>query len=451
MKPFEGHGHWWLPGREANKVPGTLKIDFSGGAELILIGALRSFEEFGEKSTKDGVTTTSFAQEAIEKSGTYPRIHGLVDVTAYTLEDCFQKRASRNLFGGVPTEVVHVNQVFKNVYYEDGEETVATGISFAVRHLAHWVRQPGLTYSIRQLSKSSTIDVQSEPNISVHGFELPSEDVPLAGGAQLHLRQRLILSGNGITAKTIEQVCYFRYDSKDLTHMRHLLEVASDVQDLVSIATNRTAQFDEVNFYHPEIRLMPDTQDDTLKPIEFFARWNAATETAEKEPQSLVFGFREFQGMSGVSSWLTVAAKYRTSLGRVMATRYSKSMPVSDRLLNRAASLESFDRERNGDSVDFGGRMARCADYAGGVFMEMVRDRRKWSKMVKADRDDVAHNLGRSRETSEQYFLAESLYWLFVLCLLKEANAPRQVFRSIKAYEEFAWLCNKVSALVKAS
>ncbi|MEU0103777.1 HEPN domain-containing protein [Streptomyces sp. NPDC006251] len=451
MEPFEGHGHWWLLGNEENKVPGTLKIDSSGGAELYLIGSLRSFEDFGESTTANGVTTTSFTQESMERSGTYPRIHGLIGTIAYTLEDCFQKRSARNLMGGIPTEVVHVNQVFKNVYYEEDEETVASGISFVPRHLSYWVRKGGLASSIRAPHERQEQESEAEPHISVHGYEVPSDDVTLTDGAELHLRQRLTLSGDGITSKEIKQLYYYRYDAPGLRHMNDLLEVASDLQDLVSVATNRTAQFDEVAFYHPEIKLIPEKEDSALKPIEFIARWNAAVNTPEKVPNSLVFGYEEFGGMNGVASWLAVAAKHRISLGRVMATRYSKSMPVSDRLLNRAASLESFDRVRNGDSIDFGARMARCANYAGGEFMEMVKNRRKWSKMVKEDRDDIAHNLGRSRETAEQIFLADSLYWLFILCLLKEAKAPREVFRSIKKYGEYSWLCTKVSTLVRAA
>jgi hypothetical protein len=353
--------------------------------------------------------------------------------------------------GTVPTEVVHVNQVFRNVHYEEDEDTVAIGVSFAPRFLSHWVRRDGLTQSLSQFSRESPEEAASHPSVSVHGYQLPSEDVTLPDGSQLHLRQRLTLSGNGIDSKSVQQLHYFRYDASELRHMQELLEVASDLQDLVSIATNRTAQFDEVNFYHPDIKFRPENETSGLKPISFFARWNAVSDSTKKPPLSLLFTFDDLGGMNGLASWMQVAARYRQSLGRVMATRYSTSMPVSDRLLNRAASLESFDRDRNGDSIDFGARMARCANYAGGQFNEMIKDRRKWSRMVRADRDDIAHNLGRSRETTEQYFLSESLYWLFVFCLLKECNAPHETFRSIKESRDFAWLCARVSALVAAS
>jgi hypothetical protein len=451
VEAIEVHGHWWLLGHEATPIPGTLKIDESGGAQLTLIGTLRNLDDVGEKKTENGVTTTAITESALERSGTYRRIHGVAGVHSYTLEDCFQKRSTGFMGGTVPTEVVHVNQVFRNVHYEEDEDTVAIGVSFAPRFLSHWVRRDGLTQSLSQFSRESPEEAASHPSVSVHGYQLPSEDVTLPDGSQLHLRQRLTLSGNGIDSKSVQQLHYFRYDASELRHMQELLEVASDLQDLVSIATNRTAQFDEVNFYHPDIKFRPENETSGLKPISFFARWNAVSDSTKKPPLSLLFTFDDLGGMNGLASWMQVAARYRQSLGRVMATRYSTSMPVSDRLLNRAASLESFDRDRNGDSIDFGARMARCANYAGGQFNEMIKDRRKWSRMVRADRDDIAHNLGRSRETTEQYFLSESLYWLFVFCLLKECNAPHETFRSIKESRDFAWLCARVSALVAAS
>ncbi|UED85202.1 HEPN domain-containing protein [Streptomyces profundus] len=453
MKPFEGQGHWWLLGDEERRLPGTLKINAAGDVELHIIGSLSPFDLLGDSVTKNGITETVFTEESAEKVGTYPRIHGIIGTTAYTLEDCFQKRADRNLLGGVPTEVVHVNQVFKGVFYEEGEEVVASGISFTLKYLSYWVLKGGLSSSFRFPERQlEARDGAPEPRFSVYGHEVQPESANLADSSELRLRQHLVLTGDGVTCQGIKQSYYYHYDPPSLSPMDTLLEVASDLQDLVSIATNRTAQFDEVNFYHPDVKFKLGEGRFALRPIEFHARWTAVDDAPVKISRiPLVFGYKEFGGMDGVAAWLDVARKHRTSLGRVMSTRYSKSMSVSDRLLNRAASLESFDRTLHGDSIDFGARMSRCANYAGGTFMEMVKDRRKWSQLVKGDRDDIAHNLGRNRETSEQVFLADSLYWLFVLCLLKESKASRDVFRAVKEYGDYSWLCRKMSGLLASS
>lgn len=113
MKRFEEKGEWWLPGREGQKIPGILIVDELGNSELALLGTLRSVREGGVQTTSSGVTVTAYSQESLEASGAYPRIYGQVGIHALTLEDCFQKRSSVNLMGGLAAEVIHVHQVFK--------------------------------------------------------------------------------------------------------------------------------------------------------------------------------------------------------------------------------------------------------------------------------------------------------------------------------------------------
>ena len=43
---------------------------------------------------------------------------------------------------------------------------------------------------------------------------------------------------------------------------------------------------------------------------------------------------------------MRIAERYRSPLGRAMATKYAGQIYVSDRFLNRAAALEGFDRIR---------------------------------------------------------------------------------------------------------
>lgn len=74
-----------------------------------------------------------------------------------------------------------------------------------------------------------------------------------------------------------------------------------------------------------------------------------------------------------------------------------------------------------------------------------------WLDVVRDDRDDVAHHLGRrSRDDApDQYFLAESVYWLFVLCMLRHCSAPDSVFDQIKQHQDIIWLGPKIQAAVQ--
>lgn len=51
---YEGQGHWWLPGREDRKVPGTITFDSEKGGNLSLIGALSHWTEYAEVVPAEG-------------------------------------------------------------------------------------------------------------------------------------------------------------------------------------------------------------------------------------------------------------------------------------------------------------------------------------------------------------------------------------------------------------
>ncbi|MER6313481.1 HEPN domain-containing protein [Streptomyces sp. NPDC001581] len=425
MQEFEVHGQWWLPGQDQHKVPGTLRHNESGTL-LTLLGALRPEVDI---FTSDD-------------EATYPRLYGYAGGRPFTLEDCFQKQMSTQ--GGFTSGTIFVNQVFKNFHFSRDEEIQAEGITFTPRYLNYWVNQQGISLTHRAPNYENPDP--DDPHVTLQGREIPPQAISLFDGT-LELRHRLYTSGDGLSSRKIRQRFYFRYEASKLLSTQELLYIASYVQDLVSIGTNRIAQFEEVTFIHPDARYSgPETPQ---RPIEFFARWHAWMSEPLKPPAVNMFDLSDIGGMAGVAEWAKSSSNNRLALARVTGSRYMKSMPLSDRILNTAAALESFDRTKHRDSIEFRRRMARCANYAGAEFTRMIgRDRSKWAKLVKEARDDVAHNLGISRETTTQLFLYESLQWLFILCLLKDSKAPKEAFQSITRHAEFDWLCKRVSSEV---
>jgi hypothetical protein len=134
-----------------------------------------------------------------------------------------------------------------------------------------------------------------------------------------------------------------------------------------------------------------------------------------------------------------------------MSTKYARGVFVSDALLNRAAALEGFDTLRTGArGSEFKTRLTRCADLAGEPFTQLVADVDRWVLVIRAFRNDVAHQLGQrsTQLPAEQYFLSESVYWLFVMCMLREAGAPSALFEEMSKHQLFQWLGPKVRSTV---
>jgi hypothetical protein len=101
---LEVRGQWWLPGRVDRKVPGILSFSPEDGADLSLFCSLRSICEEGERTEKEGTVRLSITQSAVERSGSYPRLHGDGGGTPYTLQDCLRVRSSKTIVSGQGSE-----------------------------------------------------------------------------------------------------------------------------------------------------------------------------------------------------------------------------------------------------------------------------------------------------------------------------------------------------------
>jgi hypothetical protein len=147
---------------------------------------------------------------------------------------------------------------------------------------------------------------------------------------------------------------------------------------------------------------------------------------------------------------MIAAHRHRTALARVLASKFSPSMDVNDRVLNRAAALEAFDRERTGTTQSkFKTRIARCVDYAGEPFPTLVENVDAWLEVLRRERDDTAHHLGSLQLGGpETLYLSDSVYWLFVLCMFRAANLPAAVFDRVRADQSFNWLRRRLSVIL---
>jgi ApeA N-terminal domain 1 len=162
----------------------------------------------------------------------------------------------------------------------------------------------------------------------------------------------------------------------------------------------------------------------------------------------MYFTFDHLGGIDGIGRWLAVAADYRSELGRVMATRYREGMVLEDRIMNVSAALDSFDKYRRGDDdAHYLERIRQCIELAGRPFLDLVaQDPAEWAKSVKEARNDLAHHRERFRVEGNvgDHILAEQLFWLFAICMLRIAQAPDAVYDAISNHAEIRWLSKRV-------
>jgi hypothetical protein len=448
---FEVRGEWWLPGRVERKVPGILTFSLQNGAELSLLGSLRSILEEGERSEKDGVVRVSMTQAALGRSGHYPRIHGAVGNDPYTLEDCFRIRASNRILPGQGSETIRVTRILRGAFFEEDEALEATGISFGLTHLVDWIGETAISEEWNWREDGAPLEEM--PRFRIEARKKPDRHVVAENGASVYLKHEIRIAGDGMSERTLTQGFHWRVDQPRKVSMDDLLDLASDVQDLVSIATHRTAAFEFVRFWHPDVFQGRPKGKRLPKAIDLFVEWNAQADKPARRlyDHDLLFTFEQLGGIDGVGRWMGAADRHRGGLGRVMGSRYAKGMFVSDRLLNCAAAVEAFDRELTGTKQSsFKTRLRRCAALAGAPFTDLVGDVGRWAETIRLERDDIAHHFGRRMRSSgsDTYYLWRSLYWLFVICILRDSAAPQEVFGHMRQHSQYQWLVPRVQALI---
>jgi len=440
---LELSGEWWLPEREDRHVAGTLVVEDDGYARLTLIGELRTMFEEGEKSVSDDGQTTaiSMTQASLDTAAVYPRIIGQVGARYLTLEDCLRGQHKRNLMGGLASETIHCGQVFDGLGFGAGEPLEFDGIAFQLTWLTHWLQESALDESY-DLEEADNGGALIKINTSVQ--RRPARTLQLDSGS-LTLGHSIGIHGDRVRERTLEQSHYFRIELGSLVPLDGLSDLASDLQDLLTIAVNRTAEFEgTVELLHPQARHTLPSGKSVRTEVQWYAPWSARDKSMKTalSDYDMLFTFKEFGGMDGVARWLPLAARHRSALGRVMATRYSPSMYVSDRLLNRAAAIEAFDRNETGfENSSFATRLTRCTELAGDPFQDLVQDVDRWVREVKDDRDDIAHHYGRRlrHQTREQLSLSDSVYWLFVYCMMRLAGASDAAFERAARNPSVRW------------
>lgn len=454
MHAFETSGYWWLANDEeqTGRVPGTLTVSATGEAELTLIGSMHGLLAGGATDVSGDQTTTTITRSSREQSGVYPRILGETDDGIFTLNDCFQTHRRNNFFhASVGVEKFHVHQVFKGCHFEHDEELQASQLNVSLDWLPYWLQMTGLEESYE--GNTAEEDHLSIEKVTISMAWLDVEKLAAADGAEIKIAQTFKTSGDFITGRSFAQDFAFVISPATIAPLPKLLDHAQDLQSLVSMGTGRTAAFSAVHLRHPDVfRRNPNSAAKTLLLVDIFANWTIQNDRPVETLNEfeLVFSYDDIGRGDGVARWLAAVAPFRSSLSRVMSTRYSRKMFTSDRLLNCAAALEAYDREKYGDDIYYVDQLKRTARYAGPVFESLVGNIDRWAKKFKTARNDVAHqNTTLDDGSALHYFLAESGYWLFVLCLLRDSQAPDRVYHRIDEHRSYAHLRMQISSAVE--
>lgn len=458
MDSIDSDGLFWAPGTPECKVAGRLRfLPNEGVSELSLLGALRDESSF------------------LSDRSPYPRILGLAGKKLVTLDDSFQTSIDSHSTG-VRQERIHVGRILTGAHFDEGEPLEFEAVTVATDHLAEWVGRSGISTDYERDQASGLLT-----RVSIH-YERPEpESVPVTDGT-LTLGFTYQVGSHEFAEVKIAQGCYFRLARDGLTDLDDLLFYCEAIQHLLTIASGSSVLADVVNLWHPEVFRELSSGKRIPEPIGFLAQpVDNVPYKRRRTRQDPLLTFEQIGGLDGVAAWLVVAKRYWRVIGSLLSSRYMAKMYTQNRFFNAAFAAESFHRLRfpnyvrppeEYEVIKTGlvravpiewqkwldqqlcysneprllKRFQDMADYAGEAFAGLVGDVPKWCRLAKNLRNSLAHDDKRSvgPDSETLYYMSESIFYLVVLCLLRECGLADDVLHGITQNSHFLWVRDRV-------
>ncbi len=417
METLDVDGLFWLASDPENTEAGRLTFTDESGAELDLIGSFSGVTDFGQMLD------------------TPVRIQGVAGAKLFTLDECRQTGQSITVPGFV-RERYRVQSILVGAHINHGESLEFISVQLQMNHMRAWVGKTGTHVDIKPGDDSkgiSKVVVTHEPLEEVTG----SSNI---GELEISFPFRFHPDDSGKT--WIMQNCQFGARFTNYSTLEEVLQVCSALQDLVTIGVDAPTTITSL--------ALNTVNDDR---VELYARFRGSQVLAkirDVHPAEMMFTFDHIGGLSGIAGWLEVSQRYGAVIGSLLSHWYLPSLYEENRFLNVAIAAEAVERIRTREQdLKFQHALERLAENAGDTFEALVDDVKSWSREVVQVRvNQIVHRgLRGDIDGSRLYDLTESLYYLVVLCLLRECGVSENAFSNIKQHQRFKQLGHRLRRL----
>ncbi len=393
-------GWFWLASQPDYKMPGHLRFNPEDGATLELI-ARKAAEQmswmFGEDQEEEGVTIL----------GEMPTGQKFV------LLQCLR-------FGAVyKSPIVLQGRQFEESHLSAGFKAA----SLTLRHLAYWVDKSKIEQE-RDSNGDTILRMRAGETIKT----------PAAfGELTLKILPECSLEQPGpAKSYTVRDSCTFFLHFSELQSIENIGQWCRDLQNLVTIGVEALAMISRAHVTHEST------------PVRLYKHWLGA-DIPNSAPKML-FSYDDIGGLDGVAKWLRVSEKYRHVIERLTSKWVMPSSFVNYRFNDAYIAVETLLRIRLGREPSMKKDIICLAKGAGDAFKFLVSDIDTWAQKVVVDtrinREVHTNPQLDSADGSTLQFLAESLYYLVVIHLLKECEIDVEVIESFRDSGRFVWLAN---------
>jgi hypothetical protein len=466
MEAFEHEGVFWDCEQPDQTAVGQVRFHPLEGITLKIFG---SFTDVNQ--------TLSSVTPAVK------RIHGVANRTYMTLVGC-QWQAARIESPGIAREEYRVYCILSGAHFGSDDELKFDEISASYGQLLWWVNLSGFQIRFETptpaLADVSKIDVE---------YTVQLDEVELIDDLELKLAFTWSTEGDRVTRFNISQEAHLRLKYPAMRRLDNILTDTNGFQDLITLATDAPTVPTEIKLWRTGLDREITPGKFVPLPIELFVA-NAAEQVRQETPQQperMFFLLNQIGGLGTVGRWIDVSRRYRIVLGNLLTVRYSARLYVENRYQNVISAAETFHRLRFPNYVmpatDFKAyrrklvkavretvgrrsadwlmkqllysneprlkqRLEAMAAYAGEGFEAIVGDVQLWSAVVVMLRNRLTHHDAESnvrRKSEDLHCLADSIYLLVMMCLLRECDVPEGVLENIQSSERIRLLRVNVS------
>lgn len=336
-RQHEWTGHWWLPEEPDRTVPGVLRYDPDNGLELSLIGG---FEERLLRRTGD----QSFAE--LEGTKPWPLIMGVADNKEITLLDCLpiSSRAYGVGMDAPHKQTVSALTCLVGVHLEGDDIGVFTSALVSVENLTLWSDSSVFTreYGLRngRVDGRGTLSVKplDEPFVVVDGIAMTL--------AHEHTLPYFVES-RGQTIGRMRDSVFVRFNPEEQISLAAARELATILQDLVSLATHRASALLWLRLrMPPRERDYPEGYPVRDREVAAYFQDTVRGDFDAKavKHQAVLFTCGHIPFEEIMPRWWHVREKYQAAANMVLGLHYAPARYVEGNLLTAVGAAEALHR-----------------------------------------------------------------------------------------------------------
>lgn len=429
MEDLSVDGIFWIADKPDIQVAGKLTFDSKNGPELDLIGILVEPAEFHNDQSNP------------------IQVHGVAGTRLITLVNCMWLNRTAQL-PGFNRERYRAEMLFMGAHIDVSRELEFDSVHLMLSHLDEWVG--------KRIIKSDwvhdTTTGQTE-QITIT-YTQPPQIVQAAdfGVVELRYMPKMTPLTYPVTLEaTVTQQCVVDLCFNEKQPLDDLLRVCSDLQNLVSLGINSTAYIKRIGLSCSLPEDAPAERPD-CEDIELYMRLRGRESSDDDSiihPMDMLFTYDDIGGLDGVSKWLTISDKFNSVINLMLSHFYIPVIYTENQFMNALVAAESFERiKQQKRNINLKDSLKAMANSVEGAFGTLVTDIDSWAgEIVRVRINSVVHPGLQPRATGwRMRWLAESLYFLVVLCLLRECGMPEEVLMKVQQHRRFKHVAEQIEA-----